>query len=403
MKELHAGNLYWPTTFPNPTQYPPLSQNTNVQVAIVGGGMSGILCAHEFVSSGLHTALVERKEIADGSTSANTGLLQYSNDIMLSELIKQIGRNQAELFYRSCAQAVEDIAALTEQFQIDVGFRRRSSLYYASSEQDLPKVKQEYEALRHCGLNAEYWSDEEIMHHFPFRKPGAVVTHGDAEVNPYQCIQATASEAVKKGLRIYEHTNIVKHERLTNGRHRLHSADGYVLEAEHLVYAVGYEPEELRGKLIRAQLNRSYVITTESQADFSAWHDKFLIWESARPYLYLRTTLDGRVIVGGLDEELEKPVHNKHKRQHQSELLHKQLQALFPMLTAPIAFEWNGTFGESKDGLPFIGQDPEWSNVYYTLGYGGNGTVYSMIASQLLRNLIMGKTHPLTDIVRLDR
>lgn len=403
MKELYTGNLYWPVTLSSTKEYSPLRQNKKTKVAVIGGGMSGVICSLSFVRNGLSTILLERGHVAGGSTSANTGLLQFSNDIMLCDLIDQIGENDANAFYRACKEAVDSLEETALSLPVDVGLIRRSSLYYASTEQDLPKLKREFEALKACGLDVEYWSPDEIASHFPFRKPGAIVTHGDAEVNPFQFVNGAAEAAVAEGLEIYEQTDIVDHETIQNGLHRLRTADGYEIEAEHVVYAVGYEPEELRGQLIKAEINRSYALVTGIQSNLQSWFERFLVWETARPYLYMRTTIDGRVVVGGLDEEIEQPLHSAQGRKKHSEKLHNQLQALFPELQAPIEFEWSATFGESCDSLPFIGADPAWKNVYYCLGYGGNGTVYSMIASQLLCNLIRGEEHPLADIVKLDR
>lgn len=403
MKELHTGNLYWPVTLGSTREYAPLGQNKKKQVAIIGGGMSGTVCGYVFNRSGLSTILLERGQVAGGSTLASTGMLQFANDIMLSDLIGQIGERDAQTLYRACKDAIEVLAAAAESLSADVGFRRRSSLYYATSEQAMTKLKKEYEALKSCGLDVEFWSSDDIAKHFPFRKPGAIVTHGDAEVNPIQFVNGLANAAVDTGLEIHEQTEVVAHDTLPSGLHRLRTADGYEIEAEHVVYAVGYEPEELRGKLIKTKLSRSFVLVTGVQQNLQRWYDRFLIWETARPYLYMRTTFDGRIIIGGVDEQIEQPLHNKQESHKRSNELLGELQALFPELQAPIEFEWNATFGESLDNLPFIGADPAWKNVYYSLGYGGNGSVYSMIAAQVLCDLILGNEHPLTDIVKLER
>ncbi|WP_214627953.1 NAD(P)/FAD-dependent oxidoreductase [Paenibacillus agaridevorans] len=405
MSELHIGSLYWPSTLHNPPSYPALTECETAQVVVIGGGMSGITCAWELISSGIDVILVEREIVAGESTSANTGLLQYCNDVMLSDLIGQIGRESAETFYVACSRAIDKLADIAASLPEDVGFRRRSSLYYASTEQDLPKLKQEYEALSSCGLRASYWTSDDIAAHFPFRKPGAIVTGGDAEVNPFRFVTLLAAQAVDKGLRIREYTEIVKHDSLAGGRHRLHTGNGHYIDANHVIYAIGYEPEELRGQLIKPDIGRSFVIVTEPVPDLSQWHERYMIWETARPYLYLRTTEDNRIIIGGLDEEDRNPLQSKQRRKEHSEKLLEKGKALFPELPLTIAYDWNATFGESEDNLPFVGEDPKWPGVYYTLGYGGNGTVYSLLGAELIRELIQGEadSNPLKDIIGLSR
>ncbi|TYP70307.1 NAD(P)/FAD-dependent oxidoreductase [Paenibacillus methanolicus] len=402
-KPLYSGKLYWPDTLPAYTRYPQLAENRSVRVAVVGGGMSGVLCAHALASAGIDTLLVERDEIAVGSSAANTGLLQFSNDIMLVELMAQVGDGRAVDFYRACRRAVDQLEQRATELRTDAGFRRTSSLYYASEEQDVPKLRREYEALFHNGFDVEYWEADRIAAHFPFRKAGAIVTHGDAEINPFRFVHGLADQAVRHGLAVCEHTGIISHIP-ANGFHRLMTETGAVIEAEHVIYAVGYEPEELRGHLIKAELNRSFAMVTEPVPSLAGWHKQWMIWETRRPYLYLRTTQDGRVVIGGLDEDEETPVTGGRELRAHTDRLERELGALFPDIDARAAYEWSATFGESRDGLPFIGPDPALPGIYYCLGYGGNGTVYSMLASQLLLDLIRGEEpDPIASLLRLDR
>lgn len=403
MKDLHNGNLYWPATGGNYSVYPPLQMDARYRVAIIGGGISGLLCGYVLARNGINAVVLERGDIAGGSTSANTGLLQFCNDIMLTDLIGQIGEADAVLFYKSCLKAIDHLEEICGQLGDSDLLERKSSLYYASSAEEVPKLRREYEALLAHGFPVEYWEPETIERHFPFRKPGAIVTHGDAVLNPFRFVHMLAEAASARGLVIHEGTNIIGHTSNDFGLHRLTTASGAAIEADHVVYAVGYEPEELRGQLIKADINRTYAIVTEPQKDLAPWYGEYLIWETARPYLYLRTTADGRVIVGGLDEDNPEPLHNERQRHARTDKLHRKLKELFPSFTAPVAYDWTASFGESRDNLPFIGKDPAWPGVYYCLGYGGSGSVYSMLASCLFLDLIRGDDNPLASIIKLDR
>lgn len=367
--------------------------------------MSGILCGHELASKGIRAAVVERETVAGGSSTANTGLIQFSNDIMLCELAELIGEQKAVLFYEACKDAVNQLASLAARLPNKGGLIRRSSLYLASSEHELPKLRTEYEMLQKHGFDVEWWTQHDIETHFPFSRSGAIVTHGDAELNPYLFITELAEDAVLKGLDLFEHSDVISHSANTNdSMHILTTSDGGSIIAAHVVFAVGYEPEELRCQLIKSDLNRSFAIVSAPQsASIDVWHERMMIWETARPYIYMRTTPDNRVIIGGLDEEPPAPIEGSNARSKRDSKLYNLLEKMFPTLSAPIEYEWSATFGESCDGLPFIGRDPAHTNVYYCLGYGGNGTVYSVIASQLLYESIQGRTSTLADILRLDR
>ncbi|RXZ84075.1 FAD-binding oxidoreductase [Paenibacillaceae bacterium] len=403
MMELHIGKMYWTTTLQHVKTYPKLQQKRSTTVAIIGGGMSGSICSYVFAQSGISVVVLERNEIAGGSTSANTGLLQFSNDVMLHQLMQQIGDEPAVRFYQACLQAVQQLETIAKALPQQVDFSRRQSLYYASSEQELPKLKKEFQALHDNGFPVAFWSADDISARFPFRKPGAIVTSGDAEVNPFQFVHHVADAAAAMGAEIYEQTEIINHS-TRGGKHILETVDGAVVEADHVIYAIGYEPEELRGKLIKADINRSFVAVTEPLPSLNdVWKNRMMIWETARPYLYMRTTPDNRIIVGGLDEDKSEPVKGHIALQKHTDRLSEKIVQHFPAATAPVAYSWSGTFGESCDNLPFIGEDPEWPQVYYCLGYGGNGTVYSMIAAGLLHDCVAGKKHPIADIVQLTR
>ncbi|WP_308638460.1 NAD(P)/FAD-dependent oxidoreductase [Paenibacillus silvisoli] len=406
MKIVHKGHLYWPSTLKHTNTYPPLGQAMEADVAIIGSGISGSICAYMLAKTGLRTVLLDRGEIAAASTMANTGLLQFCNDIMLCDLIDQIGERDAVSFYKGCRDAIRQIGQITDELGTEVGFQPKKSLYYASTEQEAPKLRREYETLKRHGFDVEYWDAPAIADHFPLRKPGgAIVTHGDAALNPFRFVHAIVDAAASRHqLVVHEQTDISSHETDGDGTHVLHTSAGPSIRAKHVIYAIGYEREELRSQLIRSTMNRTYAIVTEPQLHepkLKAYADYFF-WETARPYFYMRITEDGRVIAGGGDEESNRLLKEEAAQKY-SEQLHRIVRSLYPSFDAPVEYEWNATFGASRDNLPFIGADPSWPGVYYCLVYGGNGTVYSMMGADILLALIAQREHPLSRIVALDR
>ena len=117
----------------------------------------------------------------------------------------------------------------------------------------------------------------------------------------------------------------------------------------------------------------------------------------------MRTTKDGRIIAGGLDENINEVPSNKSVIEKHGKLLLQKIKEHFPHYAVDISHSWVARFGESVDGLPFIGQHPKNDRVFYCLGFGGNGTVYSMIGAQMIKDLILYQSNPDAEIVRLDR
>ncbi len=148
----------------------------------------------------------------------------------------------------------------------------------------------------------------------------------------------------------------------------------------------------------------AFALATTPLASFEGWgEDRCLIWETARPYFYLRTTADDRAVIGGAD----RPYATAHNRAQlltrQTTRLADRFAKLFPTLHWDVDWRWGGTFGETRDGLPYIGTVPQFPHGYFALGYGGNGITFSWIAANLLLDHFLDRPNPDARLFRFDR
>lgn len=150
--------------------------------------------------------------------------------------------------------------------------------------------------------------------------------------------------------------------------------------------------EILRRKI--TALHSTFALASEPVAELAGWPDGCIIWETARPYVYLRTTADKRVLMGGYDEPFRDPEARDRLIGEKTAALARRLRRMFPRIPLEIAGAWAGTFADTGDGLPFIGRHPERSNVWLALGYGGNGITFSAIAADVVRDGILGRANP---------
>jgi glycine/D-amino acid oxidase-like deaminating enzyme len=185
---------------------------------------------------------------------------------------------------------------------------------------------------------------------------------------------------------------------------QLSTTSGATISAKHAVIASGYESQRwLRQRVAQNRSSYAYMSDPMDRADLG-WLAKTLLWESARPYLYLRSTGDGRLLVGGEDDDRDIPARRDRRVDRKAAALQRKVARLLPHLDARPAFAWAGTFAETVDGLPLFGRHPQYGpRVLFALAYGGNGIAYSMLGAGLLRAQIERRRHPLTQLFGFER
>ncbi|WP_334073821.1 MULTISPECIES: FAD-dependent oxidoreductase [Paenibacillus] len=399
--QLHTGSFYWHRNMERIPRYPALTENLACDCLIIGGGISGALCAYLLGKLGISALLAERNRIASGSTLANTGILQYANDKTLTSLIHTFGEQAAVHYYRLCQEALIELKEIGRELAPEYPLQERSSLYLASREAEVALLRREYETLTRHGFSVEWWDEAELATRFPFRRPAAIYTQGDAEIHPVALTHSLLGEAEANGVRIFEDSPITGWSFQEDG---VVCRSGQVLiHAQQVIFATGYETQLLK-KEPGASLAATYVVVTEPTDHFRDWHEGALIWETARPYLYLRTTPDGRIMAGGLDEPLKGGGLQEGRELRQSDKLLEHIHALFPRKKQlKTAYAWGAVFGETRDGLPYIGTHPDYPNCYFLENYGGNGTVCAMLAARMITDKLAGKPRPDMDWFSLSR
>ena len=170
---------------------------------------------------------------------------------------------------------------------------------------------------------------------------------------------------------------------------------GHTVSAAHVVVCAGYESLQFLPRDV-ADVNNTFALVTEPLAK-REWIDTLpLVWESARPYLYMRGTPDGRLLVGGADVPFKNAAARDLLLPRQVGKLREQYEDLMGAELPPVAHAWAGSFAETRDGLPYIGRVPGMDpRLQFALCYGGNGITYSVQAGDIVRAGIEGREHAL--------
>jgi glycine/D-amino acid oxidase-like deaminating enzyme len=399
--ELRTGEPYWAVKNGLLHAYPPVRSDQSAEVVVLGAGVTGALIARALAIAGADVLVVDRHDVGMGSSAAATGLLQYATDSSLNYLIGQLGEDAAVSIYRFGLEAVTTIEALCLELGDPCGFQRRPSLYLASHESSSALLLREYLTQVQHGFDVSWLNRKAIEGFYGFSAAAALYCEGDGELDCYRFVHALMADAARRGVRVFDRTEIVRITAGTGGV-VLETDRGHRLTAGRFISAAGYQTED---ELLRtsATLSSTWAIASEPVDSFEGWEDRCLIWETERPYFYIRTTEDGRVLAGGRDERSPTRHESRRRLQEQADALAGRARRMFPALDLEVAYRWGGVFATTPDALPIVGTRPEFPNTWFALGYGGNGITFSVMAAAIIRDAYRGVTHPAAELFSFAR
>ncbi len=383
------------------SEYPKLEKNIRTDVVIMGGGISGALVAWHLLENNISCIVVDSRSIGLGSTCASTSLLQYEIDTPLHKLTGLIGRKNAARSYALCLEAIDKLVRIASE----AGFtdiQRKESLYYAATKKDVTDLQKEFTARKQQGFRVRYLDKKSVFDTTGIDAPAAILSADGAQTDAYMFTHALHRHGIKKGLEVFDRTNITTIDHKTRSV-ELQAENGFKIKARKLVYATGYEVVKYISQPI-VKLKSTYAVISEPVSGGRPfWKNDMLLWNTADPYLYMRTTFDNRIMVGGRDENFTSPKKRDELIPVKTKKLTADILKVFPSIDFIPEFSWTGVFGSTKDGLPFIGPYKKLPNSYFALGFGGNGITFSLVAAEIIADLVSGKRNTDAPIFSFDR
>ena len=391
-RDLRTGRSVWEGRHGAKVPHRPLTRNRQTDVVIIGAGITGAMIADALADAGLRVVVVDRRDDpVKGSTVASTALVQYEIDTPLSLLTRKIGKDDAVRAWRRSKLAVENIAARLHELSLpDV--IHRDSLYLAGNALDAEGLEREWAARRAAGLTTRLLTRKALKDRYGIARQAALLSYGNLAIDPRKAALALLSTATRNGAKVFAPVmveDVACHARSAT----VSTGNGKRIDCRYVVFASGYEfPKSvpMRGHKIVS----TFAIATIPQKR-KLWPEQCLIWEASDPYLYLRTTPEGRIICGGEDEQFVDEAKRDAMLAGKTRTLRGKLGKMFPDISTKLDFAWTGSFGQSNTGLPTIGPIPGMKHCWAALGYGGNGTTYSRIAAEIITNALTG--HPDVD------
>lgn len=350
-------------------------------VAIVGGGITGITCAEKLQAANKSCIVLEACNIAYGTTGGTTAHLNTFFDCSYDEVIKKFGLSQARLLAEAGKDAIAAIKANVQKYNIDCDFEEKEAYLFATGESQEKKLDHIIEGSLQAGLDIS--RSTKIVFPIPFRSQAKI--DGQAQFHPVKYVRALAAAFLKMGGTILEEARVqeIKEE---NNLLVLHTSKG-AIRCRNAIYAT-HTPPGINLLHFRLIPWRSYVIAVRLKEDH---YPDALGYDLADPYHYYRThTINGEklLIAGGKD----------HKTGHQEDTeqvvrdLEKHVRRYFNIDT--VVYSWSSQYYEPVDGLPYIGRLPGGpEQVYVATGYNGNGMIFGTLAGCMIAALITTNEH----------
>ena len=400
--DLHSGMPFWIVLNPLYNYYNPLKKSIKTHTVIIGSGITGALVAHTLCSLGVKCILIDKRTIGTGSTAASTAQLQYEIDVPLVDLIEKVGEKKAIDAYKCCLQSITDVENVFKAIEKDPDFERVPTYLLASNKTGKNLLEKEFKARKDAGLPVKHLTKEQIKTQLGIDALAGLYNKTSAQLDCYKGATYILDHYLKKNqLELYSHT-LVSNYKETKSGYELVTENGNKIICENVVIAAGYEAGEFLPKKVMDLLSTFAIVSHPVDKKY-LWKNRALIWETKTPYLYMRTTNDNRIIVGGEDEEYNNPLKRDQALTDKAAVLEKKFKKMFPEIPFVTDMSWAGTFSSTADGLPYIGTYPNKPNMYFALGYGGNGITFSMIAAQVIGNLIIGKPDSRAELFGFNR
>jgi len=346
-------------------KYAPLRGRGKADVAVIGGGLSGVTIALWLSRAGLKVALVEAERIGWGASGKSAGIAAPCQKVCYADLEKEWGSAVSDAHAHTHIKAMQSIAELGSQADMRFGLQRTAGNLIAMDDGEARRLKLEAEAMRRAGLDAA----EETCGSSPVPFTAGLKLPHVYLLNPVLYLNALTRRAERSGAIIYEHSRVVSVETDT-----IYTEEGSI-QAPYIVVASGYPIVNTPGwYFVRLQQRRMAVSVLPSQSS-----DVFL-------------SVDGSVACRPYGKEM---LIRSNGNQVGDEKWRTEETTWSSALAASAAAKaGESCFGVecfTHDGLPYIGPySAKTPNMFVATGFGGNGITGSMVAAHAVASYILG-------------
>jgi glycine/D-amino acid oxidase-like deaminating enzyme/nitrite reductase/ring-hydroxylating ferredoxin subunit len=373
--------------------FPRVNRDLDVDVLVLGGGLTGLTAAYLLVRAGARVAVLERRRLGAGDTSHTTAHVTAITDARPDELRRLIGDADAAALWAAGLGAMLQIERLVETLDIACDWRRVPGFLHAPFDAPEEECARQRPSFRQDAEWAQQWGvPATAVGRVPVVESPGVQFPSQAVFHPVKYLRGLATGLRAEGVPVYEHSEAVftdDPEHLDCHGHHIRA--GWILMATHNPLPGREARAKAHLRQTKLALYTSHVLSARLTRAAPA---DGLFWDTNDPYRYLRLETDDqgcRIVAGGED-------HKTGQASDSSEpqgALERWVRQLFP--DAAVTHRWSGQVIETPDATPFIGEVAP--RQWIATGYAGNGMTFGTLAAMLMRDAVTGVDNPWARVV----
>ncbi|HVC19273.1 MAG TPA: FAD-dependent oxidoreductase [Vicinamibacterales bacterium] len=384
--------------------YPRHRGPLEIDVAIVGGGLTGCATAYAFAAAGIHVALFEAARVGQGATAYGGGLITSDPGVDFLALEAQYGRRAARHVWQAWRHAALDAMATLRRLAIPCHLQPRDAIRLAARDED-KTLRREWQARRDAGLEASLLKGAALA-----RETGSdglgLRTRDHGQMDPYRACVGLARAAAARGASLFERSAV---RRITFDRRRASlQTEGGTVTAGRVVIATGLPTPLFRPLQRHFAAIDTYLVLTEpvpAAVRKTAVRPGLILRDGATPPHHLHwEDEDRRLLISGADQPAVPASQQSRVLVQRTGQLMYELSTLYPAVSGLQAeYGWRVTYGRAADGLPCVGPHRNYPHHLFALGQAGQSLAGSFLAGRLLLREYLGDPHRADELFAFSR
>lgn len=372
------------------TNFPQLDNNIEVDIAIVGGGITGVTAAYLLAESGKKVAVLESHEISGGTSGDATGNLYTMVDKRLHHIQSKWDSKTAGIVAESRTAAMNLVETLSEKLNIDCDFKRVPWILFSETSEKDETIEKETKAAEDYGLSVEKLKELPL----PIKVSSALKVNGQAQFNPAAFVRGLAQKVNSTNCQIYENSPV--HE-IEKGEKKVLITPRGKVTANKVILAT-HTPKGVFALHTAVYPFREYAIAAKLQSgnfpDGIYWDTESENHHSMRCY---NTAEGSYVLLVGKHHKVGQ--HKKNTEEYFADL-EKNVRKHFDV--ASIDYKWSAQHYKPSDGLPFIGESSD-EGIYVATGFSTDGLTYGVMSAMILNDELNHKSNPWAETYKARR